>query len=216
MTNHILELKKETPVARGCMRLVYQHPHDPGLLVKVIRPEAVEERWGAGKPWYKSPRRYGRYVSYLREVQEFIAGWEAYGCCPHYIQRIAGFAETDLGLGLVVAAARDRHGRLARSLDELVKAGDFTREVADALDEVTTRLLDCEMVTSDPHAGNLVYAYSEQHGDHFVLIDGIGNSNILPFKFLSRRINRRSKERRFRRLHRYIAGIMPQNPQARP
>jgi hypothetical protein len=209
MTNHILELKNLTPVARGCMRLVYEHPDDPGLLVKVIRPEAVEERWGKGRPWYKSIRRYGRYISYVREVQEFVAGWEAYGCCPHYIQRIVGFAETDLGLGLVVVAARDRHGRLARSLAQLVLAGEFTSEVSRALDEVIASLLACGMVTSDPHAGNLVYAHSERHGDHFVLIDGIGNSNILPFKFLSRRINRRSKERRFRRLRRYIASIMP-------
>lgn len=206
-TNTCFTLKDRTPVAVGCMRLVYQHPENETLLIKVIRPEAVEERWGMGRAWYKRRRRYGRFSSYIREIQEYVAAWEAHGRSLHFVQKIVGFAETDMGLGLIVEAARDRSGNYARSLEQFLRAGEYTPEIEAALERVIEELLNSNIVISDPHAGNLVFAYSKEHGDHFVLIDGLGNNNILPFKFISRAINRRSKLRRFRCLRRYISTV---------
>ncbi|MBM3863948.1 MAG: hypothetical protein FJ385_08400 [Verrucomicrobia bacterium] len=207
--NGYLDFNGVKPVAMGCMRIVYAHPHDPDLLVKVIRPDVIEERWGKGRVWYKTSRRYRQYISYVREIHEFVAEHATHGNSPHFVQEIVGLVDTTAGLGLVTRAVRDRSGNYARSLDQLVKAGGFTPEVQRALDVVIAQLLDSTVIASDPHAGNLVFAYSEEHGDHFVIIDGLGNSNLIPFKDYFRFVNRRSKENRIRRLRRYIASIKP-------
>ncbi len=210
MSARLFHLKDTPPIATGHMRLVFRHPDDASLLIKVIRPDVIDARWGSGASWYKRRRRYGRYSSFIRELQEFVAAWSAHGESLHFVQRIVGFAETDLGLGLVLHAVRGRDGNYARPLVDMIVAGEYTPEVAAALEWAIQQLLDCEVVISDPHAGNFVYAFTPEHGDHFVLIDGLGNNNVLPFKFLSRWVNRRSKHGRFDRLRRYIAGLVEQ------
>lgn len=207
MVETFLKLKDVKPVAVGCMRLVFQHPRNPDWLVKVIRPEAIEERWGKKRAWYKRPRRYGRFSSYIRELQEYVAAWASHDGSLYFVQKIEGFADTDLGLGLVVRAARDRSGGYARSIVQLMEAGEFTPEVEAALERAMRQILDSDIVVSDPHAGNFVYAHTPEHGDHFVLIDGLGNNNLIPFKFISRTINRRSKLRRFEKLRRSIVEL---------
>lgn len=206
----MFHLKDTTPVATGHMRLVFRHPENADLLIKVIRPDVIDARWGSGASWYKRRRRYGQYSSFIRELQEFVAAWAAHGESLHFVQRIVGFAETDLGLGLVLHAVRGRDGSYARPLVDMIVAGGYTPEVEAALERAIRQLLECEVVISDPHAGNFVYAHTAEHGDHFVLIDGLGNNNPLPFKFISRWINRRSKQGRFDKLRRYIAQLIEQ------
>jgi hypothetical protein len=62
------------------------------------------------------------------------------------------------------------------------------------------------LVIADLHERNLVYALGRDGSRRFVLIDGLGDSNLLPFKSWSRVINRRSKQKRFVRLRKRIAG----------
>ena len=59
----ILKLKDCTPLAQGGSRLVFEHPNDADLLVKVIRPEVIEDRFGKNTKWYKKRRRLGKYIS---------------------------------------------------------------------------------------------------------------------------------------------------------
>lgn len=196
-----LELKNREPLNKGHSRLVFEHPDDPTLIVKVIRPDVVEDRFGKGTPWYKRLRRYGRFLSYAREAQEFIAVHNAHGNSPPFLQRVVGFVETDYGLGLITGAVRGRDGSIAPSLAMLIDSGRFDAEAQANLAAFIEEILACDVIISDMNLGNLVYAFDEERGDHFVLIDGLGNANLFPFKILSRRINRRSKRKRCERLH---------------
>jgi hypothetical protein len=192
----IIELGNAVPVASGSTRDVYVHPDDDGLLIKVVPPAVIEKRYGRDRPWYKTPRRYRHFMSYLREVREQIPLRAQGGAHPASVQRIVGFAETDLGLGLVVAAAKDRHGQLAPTLERLIAEGRFDAAARADLMACLDELMALPIVVADLHFRNLVYAWSEAHGDHFVLIDGIGCKNLVPLNRLSPLLNRYTKRQR--------------------
>lgn len=203
--NRFLTLRDRSPLNQGNSRLVYEHPDDPAFVVKVIRPDVVEERFGSGTAWYKRRRRYGRYLSYIRELQEYIAVYASHGRELPFLQKVIGLVETDLGLGLITEAARDADGGLAPSIATLIESGRFDSTVRRDLDAFLRQIVDCDVIISDMNMGNLVYAHRKPAGNQFVQIDGLGNSNMFPFKALSRRMNRRSKYRRYERLYRRIA-----------
>ena len=200
----VLKLKNRNPLTHGRSRLVFEHPHDPDLLVKVIRPEVVEDRFGSKTKWYKKRRRFGKFISIVREIQEFIAVEESLGKSPHFLQRIVGFAQTDIGLGLITEGVRAPNGKLAPSLATLIHEEIFDGKAQKALEISLNQILESEVIVSDLNLGNLVYTHNQELGHYFVLIDGLGNNNPLPFKAISRGINRRSKIKRFARLYNRI------------
>lgn len=198
-------LRGETPLAQGAMRLVFRHPADPALLIKVIAPEALEKRWGPAAPWFKRRRRYRQYISYLRETEEYIAGCARTDGGFPFAQKIHGFVETDYGLGLVVGALTDRDGRLAPTLSHLTYNDGFDDAARTTLDHFIRDFLASDLIVADLNLKNLVYAWDEKRGHHFVIIDGLGLSSLLPLKALSRIFNRRSKLDRVKRMHARIA-----------
>ncbi len=204
----LLRLDGLEPVARGRMRLVFRHPHDPSLLVKVIRPDVIDQRWGSGMQWYKKRRRYGQYISFIRETEEYIAGYAQHGTSVPFAQKITGYVETDLGLGMVMEAALDPKGNLAPTLARLAKGKLVDDTIRAELERFTSALIDSDIIVADLNPANIVRAYHPEHGHHFVLIDGLGVSTILPFKRISRALNRASKRRRvdalWERIERYL------------
>jgi hypothetical protein len=195
----LLRLSTSVPIASGATRDVYLHPDDDSLLVKVVPPDVIERRYERGRPWYKTRRRYRHFISYLREAREHIALRAQCNGHPRSLQRIVGFADTDLGFGLVVEAAKDREGKIAPTLPQLIDEGRFDTAARNHLQDCLEELIGLPVVLGDLNTPNFVYAWTEEHGDHFVLIDGIGCKNIIPFNRMSLLINRRSKRRRIRR-----------------
>lgn len=200
MTRPVI-LNHRKPLASGSTRAVYLHPDDPDLLIKVMRPDIIEQRYGAGRPWYKSPRRYRQFMSYMREVREEIA-MRAFtdSRMPKSVQRVVGFVDTDLGFGLVVEAVRGRDGNLAPSLRNLIRDNRFDAKAMADLDACLAELLELPVVLGDLNRANLVYAWTKQHGEHFVVIDGIGCKTLIPVNRMSEWINRFTKRRLFARL----------------
>jgi hypothetical protein len=130
------------------------------------------------------------------------------------VQRIVGFAETDLGLGLVVAAAKDRHGQLAPTLERLIAEGRFDAAARGNLMACLDELMALPIVIADLHFANFVYAWSREQGYHFVVIDGIGCKNLIPFNRLSPLVNRYSKRRRVQRLLTSVDDLLAQSAAA--
>jgi len=199
---NVIALHDLTPLARGGSRSVFRHPDNSQHLIKVIRPEVIEERFGAGAKWYKRLRRFGKYLSYHREVQEFLAVHAAIGEAPDFLQKIVGFAETDLGLGLVIEGVFGEDCELAPSLGELLRDHLYDQKIETALEECFAKILACPVILSDLNVGNFVYLKKDHR---FVMIDGLGNANSLSLKGLSSGANRRAKQKRFERFRRRIA-----------
>lgn len=199
-----LKLESLAPIAKGGLRWVYEHPENPAVLVKVMQPEVVAGRYGAGGLWWRRNRRHGAYILFVREIREYIAAYASHGRSLPFVQHIRGLVETDLGLGLVLDAARDSEGNLAPTLAKVIACGGFDPQAEAAFEEFLRDMLECDVVLADLHERNLVYATGPDGVLRFVMIDGLGSSTLIPFKSFSRWLNRRSKAKRIERLRKRV------------
>lgn len=195
-----VRLLSSSPIASGTLRRVYAHPRDPDLLIKIIRPEIIDRRWGSGAAWYKRLRRSKQYIAVLREVEEFIAAHARAGGRPDFVQRVDGFVETDLGLGFVTEALRGRDGGYAPTLGALIRDGRCDRKVRAAYQAFARAFLASDVVIGDFSAENIVLAWDETRGARFVLVDGLGCSTFIPLKAYCPTFNRISKRRQLARV----------------
>jgi len=196
-------LKDAEVVAAGSTRNVYRHPDDPNLLIKVVRPSAIEERFTRRGRWYKaSPkrRRYRHLIAYLREIREQIAVSATSNEHPPFLQKIVGVVETDMGMGFVVEAVRGPDGGYAPTVTELIQRGEMDQAAWQKLSVFFEQLMNSPVIVADLHPSNVVLGHTSRHGDHFVLIDGIGFKNLIPLDRMSAHVNRWGKGRKVKKL----------------
>ncbi|BBD79436.1 YrbL family protein [Aerosticca soli] len=195
----MLALRDRPPLASGHLRLIYAHPHDPDLLVKVLREDVVNERWRHA-PWYRRRQRTGPYGTFVREFKEYVVSRHRAPASPSPLSRVAGLEDTDLGLGLVVEKVRGADGGLAPTLDAWVRRDGFTAEVEAALEAFLASLLEHDVIAGDLHAWNVVYGSDSRGGPRLVMIDGFGEKNLIPHCSMSRRHNAYRTRLKFRRM----------------
>ena len=201
-------LSGATPVAHGSIRDVYRHPTDPSLLIKVVRLSTRDEKFGSGRRWYKAKRRrYGHFISYLREIREQIAVQAAENDHPDYLQKIVGFAETDFGLGLVVEAIFAPDGNYAPTLKTLLERGPLSPDLQAKFDRFCEAAIRSPVIIADLHPQNVVYGARDGEAQRFVLIDGIGHKTLIPFEVLSARIARWNNQQKVDRRKARVAAM---------
>lgn len=201
----ILELSHLKPLALGHQRAVHQHPHDPDLLVKTMRPESVATRWQGRRNWVRRLPRTQHYFSYVREMKEYVASRVQPGARPPIV-RIVGLVDTDLGLGLVCEKVRGPDGGMAPTLlQSWLDHGGEPPWAAAALEALRDDLLRCNVIVGDLNAANLVYGSDSAGGPRLVMIDGFGEKHAIPLNSMSRRYNRHTIRRLYRRMLRDLA-----------
>jgi hypothetical protein len=201
------------PFAQGAQRLVFQHPHRRDLLVKVMRREYVESRFGVHGSFHNRHRRCGHYTLILRELREYLVACARSADCLPFMQEIVGLTHTDLGLGLVVRKVCGHDGLPALSLAKLVKQGAFDEARGKLLDHFLETLLDSDIVIDDLNPGNMVLGVDASGAERFVLIDGAGSSTFIPLKGMVGFFNHWSKRRYFERLRAWLDGECRKNGQ---
>ncbi|WP_049623500.1 YrbL family protein [Frateuria defendens] len=195
----MLALRHLAPIASGHLRRIFQHPAEPDLLVKVMREDAIAERW-TNAPWYRRRSRTGPYAGFVREFKEYVASRHYALHRPSPLARVAGLADTDLGLGLVVEKVRGADGGLAPTLDAWVRRDGFTPAMQAALDDFLASMLEHNVIAGDLHAWNVVHGVDSRGGPRLVMIDGFGEKNIIPHCSMSRRHNAARTLHKFRRM----------------
>ncbi len=206
----VLRLAQTEPLAVGHLRKVYQHPLERDFVVKVMREDAVEARWGAGGRWYKKLVRARQYAGYVRELKEYIAAQARFAAGNAPIARMVGLAETDLGLGLVSEKVRGTDGGLAPTLAALyAREGGFDARIESDLERFLAGLLACNVIVGDMHAWNIVHGADSRGGPRFVLIDGFGEKHVLPRSSMSRRLNAWNTRKLFRRMREQLVRLVP-------
>lgn len=195
-------------VASGGTRIVYQHPFQDGMLIKIIRPEIVG-RNGAVVTSRKRRRKFriarlrpfGVYVTFHREMRETLRlARRTYPRLdfPFPFPRAHGLIWTTQGLGLVVEKIASSDNSLAPSLHELLEAGRFTEthwRQLKALFELCERH---HLVVGDLNPHN--FLYQDIGGGRFVVIDSIGEKSWIPIYELSFLCNRLKLRHKFRLL----------------
>jgi hypothetical protein len=195
-----IALRGIAPVASGLNQHVHQHPGDPDLLIKTLRPDKAEQRF-LRKRGIPVKRRHGIYTGWFRELNEYVAlRARLPGPHPDFLQHLHGFVETDLGLGLVVGKVKDRSGALAPTLGQAVLERGLTAELRAQVAALRDLLNRYDVVTNDLTKSNILCGWSEALGDHLVIIEGLGDHSFIPLATWSRRVNRRGNDRHFHRI----------------
>ena len=198
----MLQLSQATPIATGKHRQVYQHPEQPGQLVKVVRTDLIENAAATAR-W----PRTGPYRGYVREFKEYLASRHA-DPGPTPLAAVIGLADTDLGVGLVVEKILGADGALAPTLATWLGRDGFTDAMRQALDDLLAALLRHNVIATDLHAFNMVYGSNDGTAPRLMMIDGFGEKNIIPHRSMSRRHNATVNRRKFERLvRRCQAGV---------
>lgn len=201
----VIRLQAVKPLSRGHQRLVFQHPLQTDLLIKVLRAEYVQDKYGSGSSFHNRHRRCREYQPFLVEFREYLVACARAPQCLPYLQEIVGLVWTDLGLGLAVRKVTGRDGALAPSLNRILRLhGALDSRRKHLLDECLRHLECSDVIIDDLNDCNLVLGVDALGAERFVLIDGIGSSTLVPIKPLSALANRWSKRRRIARLR---AGI---------
>lgn len=202
----MLKLPEGSHVAEGKHYLVFPHPQNKDFLVKVLNPTFLHKSTYRTLLIKKFPllSRYRLSKGYIREVIEMVRlRFTENFTPPVFVQKFVGFEDTSLGLGVVVKAEKARDGNYATSLRLLIKNHQFDLKAQQKLEEFCEKLAQCDLAVTDLHLGNLVYAYNEEHKEHFVIIDGFGDKTLLPVlrtsKFL-RKIKRIQKINELKKL----------------
>jgi hypothetical protein len=195
----MIEIGGATPLVVGGKSRVYKHPADETLLVKILRPEALERGLKRATFWRGRRRRYFHLLNYCRSIEEHAAVLAAGRQHPPHLERVVGLAETDLGIGLVVRGEFYR-GALAPSLRSIMKAGKVTEEIIEKLDEFFEWLLDSPIIVNDMKPINLVLSQGRDGRERFVLIDGYGETAAIPVKSWFPALNRYAKRRKAEKL----------------
>ncbi|HYI42781.1 MAG TPA: YrbL family protein, partial [Sphingomicrobium sp.] len=94
-----IKLAGVTPLASGGRRLVFSHPDDPRLIIKVLQKSYIKRLIPNPENWRQKRKRYKQYITYLQEAREHLAAYAACGERPKHMQNLVGFAGTDYGPG---------------------------------------------------------------------------------------------------------------------
>lgn len=196
------------PLARGGVRLVYQHPDAPDCLIKVMRPDLIAPDGSMLESrWYKRKRRFGPYRTFARDIAEYVAARSTGTFESLPLARVFGFVETDLGFGLVVEKIRGADGGLAPTLMAIVQRGATWNGMLDELDALVADLSARHLIAGDLNLRNIVSTHDAAGRGRFVCVDGLGEKNLIPFRSLLPWLNARKNAEIAARLRRRIAKI---------
>jgi hypothetical protein len=196
----LLDLAPLHPIAAGNDRLVYQHPNEPSLLVKVIDAKEWAEHIGTQRlrRWHKRFQREGAYRNYIAELAEYAAAQNAAaGRWKVPMARVLGLTQTSLGLGLLVEKITDGQGGLAPTVEQIVRERGLDAALARELDYFFDALADHHIILNDVSARNVVLGENADGETGLYLIDGFGSKQAIPVFALSKALNRRRIQRKY-------------------
>lgn len=203
-----LQLTGQEPLVMGSWRLVYQHPHDKNALIKIMRTDGKAQR--ARQAWYKAKPREGAYLLFSREFHEFLVSEANSDGRTRPIPRIHGLVETDLGLGMIAERLTDRHGSLAPTLEKKLAETGFTAHYERLLLDLIAEINRRRIVLVEFKLANIVVAEDDAGRERLVLVDGLGDSSLLPLHSLIQSANTRRNLRKYQKTALKARHLYPQ------
>ncbi|WOJ94474.1 YrbL family protein [Congregibacter variabilis] len=204
----MLKLKNSRPLFVGGTRYVFQHPEHANRCIKVLRPDRTGT---ARKILRKDFKRHlpARFLDdQLKEIKayrELLS--RASETLWRYVPRYHGTEETDMGVGIVTQLMRNADGSWPKNLEQILSNGTDPaleagiEEFVDAVGKL--RILSRDLL---PH--NII-AVKEDSGYRVMLVDGIGNAELIPLSTWSGFFARRKTQRKIRRFRQRCALLIP-------
>ena len=204
----MLTLAHLEPFAIGGTRRCYVHPHDDQLCVKVLRPDrTAEARLATATGWRRLKGRRG-FDDQRKELKAYRQlarrGWRDW----RHVPRCHGAVETDCGLGIVTALQRDWQGRFPPNLEQALPDG-MTAPLAQAIEEFKKWLRSGLLLSRDLLPHNIVAVADSPERYRLVIVDGIGNSELVPVSDWFNMCARRKVERKIRKFEHRVRILLP-------
>ena len=203
----VISLRDAEQITRGGESEIYLRPGKRSQLIKVLRPNVVArfERSKRLKSRLRRRLRIGPHKNLLRFYASYIDAMlvsQEIGRAPP-LPHPRAIVLTDRGLGLAVQMIRDAEGRMAPSLRDIHESGDLDDDLLDRLNVFVGEIYLWNVVCTDLVPRNIVYE-TRHDRNRFVLIDGFGDRNIIPFRRWSPLLNARALDAAFAELARRL------------
>lgn len=183
----MLELSSTTLVGKGLHREVHVHPDDESKCVKVVVLRGEEET--------------RREQAYYRFLQQRNIDWLS-------LPRFYGNEDTNMGSGAVFDLIRDDDGHVSKTLefylDNLASTSALVEPISQALIKLKQDLLEQNIITMTLKPKNMVLQ-QQNDGMRCLIIDNIGNSDIIPISSYVRFFGKRKIERKWEKFQRLLS-----------
>ena len=209
----MLKLADLEPFAIGGTRRCYIHPQDERLCVKVLRPDRTPvARHQAAQGWRRLKGKRG-FDDQRKERKAYDAllkrGWRNWRHVPRYHGTVA----TDRGIGIVTDLQRNCDGDFPLNLEELLPNG-MTDALASAIAEFKAWLRQDLFLSRDLLPHNILAVAESPCRYRLMIVDGIGNSEMLPLSSYSKTFARMKVERKIRKFDYRVRILLPSQPAA--
>lgn len=204
----MLKLKYSRPLFVGGTRYCFQHPAHANRCVKVLRPD----RTGAARKVLRKDFKRHLPARFLDDQRKEIKAYRelltrASETLWRYVPRYHGTEETDMGVGIVTQLMRNADGSWPKNLEQILVDGT-TPELEAGIEEFTTAVGELRILSRDLLPHNIV-AVKEETGYRVMLVDGIGNAELIPLSTWSGFFAKRKTQRKIRRFRQRCAKLLP-------
>ena len=204
----MLKLAHLEPFAIGGTRRCYIHPQDERLCVKVLRPDRTPAaRHRQAKGWRRLKGERG-FDDQRKEQKAYAALLKRGQRDWRHVPRYQGSVTTDQGVGIVTDLQRNHDGHFPFNLEELLPRG-MTAALAEAIDEFQTWLRRDLFLSRDLLPHNIIAVAESPNRYRLMIVDGIGNSELLPLSSWSKHCARLKVERKIRKFQGRIRILLP-------
>ncbi len=194
----MLDLESATVVGRGLHRLCYAHPRKESLCVKVLLP------LDSGEPLIEAARE----AAYYRLLRKRGVPWTM-------LPAFHGEVQTSRGRGYLFDLVRDNDGSISKTLSYYLANPQETAAHAAALsrafDLLKAYLLEWQVITMTIKAKNILYQRTAATDGRLVIVDNIGNSDLIPICDYVGFLGRMKIRRKWRRFEALLLKEYPQN-----
>ncbi|ROR99906.1 PhoP regulatory network protein YrbL [Sinobacterium caligoides] len=192
----MISIDKSCFIGAGLHRHVYVHPDNPDYCIKiVVKGDDSESK---------------REQSYYRHLQHRDISWKM-------LPRFIGNEETDLGNGAIFELVRDADSNISHTLEYYLNSPELTAAnatgIVHALRELEEYLLSNRVITMTLKPKNIMYQRISSNSGCLVIIDNIGNSDLLPLANYCRPI---AKMKIARKWQRFIQSMRTEYADSRP
>ncbi|MHC5307166.1 YrbL family protein [Bartonella sp. LJL80] len=199
MKPYFVALSGLEPRFKGNARLVFVHPDDPDLLIKVPRPEWIAKTHKV-PAWKKRFKPLGANSVNMHEFREIIRiNPKPESQQPHMFS-VVGMQQTDLGWGLTVKAEKDANNAFA---PPVAIFANNPSPIRSALEQFEIWIRETPAILYDLNPWNLVLA--NRNGEQqIVIIDGISEKSALQTRTYFPSINAKKNLEVYQRFQRHM------------
>jgi hypothetical protein len=193
----ILEIDETKRIGTGKWRIVYLHPEDDTKVLKLHRADNSPAARRARR-WQNRLLHQSRFDANARDLRLYR---RLAARAPEVLDRIGavhGIVDTNQGPALMAEHVRDADGRTSQSLWRHVGQNGLA-DMLPLLDDFFEALASHHVPVEDPTYHNILVCKNGPKM-RLILVDGLGDPTLIPYKTLFKGLNREKLMRKKGRL----------------